>query len=145
MILIKEKLNVPFVGRHNDVFLFTANSIVKSNGELVMGAGIAKSVRDSYKGIAKKFGSEIKKYRGIPYGIVWVDNIGAFQTKIHYQDKSDLGVVELATAELLRLALANPTLTFHLNYPAINHGRLTIEEIQPIIDVLPDNVLIYKI
>jgi hypothetical protein len=45
--------------------MFTANSIVKQDGKLIMGAGCAKSVRDTYSGIDKMFGNKVVSIRNL--------------------------------------------------------------------------------
>jgi hypothetical protein len=45
-----------------DAICFTSNGIVKSNGELVMGAGIAKQFRERWPELPKFFGNWVKKY-----------------------------------------------------------------------------------
>ena len=42
-----------------DLWLFTANGVIKRNGALVMGAGIAKTVRDKWPGIDLKIGTPL--------------------------------------------------------------------------------------
>ena len=40
-----------------DLLLITTNSTLKKNGALVMGAGIALTIRDRFKDVAKLLGS----------------------------------------------------------------------------------------
>ena len=42
--------NIWEVYQETDKFLFTSNGIVKQDGSIVMGAGIAREVRDRFKG-----------------------------------------------------------------------------------------------
>ena len=44
-----------------DAICFTSNGVVKSNGELVMGAGVAKAFADKYPGASFYFGQWVSK------------------------------------------------------------------------------------
>lgn len=55
---VKEAQGNIFTGGH-DWLVFTANSVVTSTKRLVMGAGIAKQVRDRYPGIDRFFGETL--------------------------------------------------------------------------------------
>lgn len=129
------------------LFLFTSNSIIKSDGSLIMGSGIAAQVRDKHKGIAKRFGSIMvnKGFKsGDIYGMLFdtKTKIAAFQTKTHYSEKSPLELVQYSTDILTELA-SNIDGEIHMTMPACGHGGRTEEEIFPIITKLPDNVFIW--
>ena len=51
---LAKKLNI-------DVLCVTTNNIVKNNGELVMGAGIAKQFRDRFPELARHFGEILER------------------------------------------------------------------------------------
>ena len=146
MILINKALEYPTQFASNkDIYLFTANSTIKRNGCLVMGAGAALHVRETYPGSDRIFGARIKHLSIYGLVISVVAGIGAFQTKKHFAFDSTVDIIKFSVERLTECALANPGVTFHLNYPGINNGKLTVEVVQPLIDILPDNVLIYKI
>jgi len=48
-----------YFGRKNVAIVVTTNGTVKSNGECVMGRGVAKDVRDMIPGFAKLLGLQI--------------------------------------------------------------------------------------
>ena len=129
-----------------NIYMFTANSTLNKQGKLVMGAGNAKAVRDMYKNIDYQFGKEIKDQEvfGVKfvqyYNLQW---IGAFQTKIHWQNESPLHVVENSVKHLKYVAERRPSRTFHLPCPAISHGKRSLQEILPLLEGLPDNVIVY--
>lgn len=143
-----------------DYICFTANSFVKNNGALVMGAGFAKTIKDKFIDIDFKFGAivnDVKEVvnihrtsydilkRDFPrYGLVFVDNIGAFQTKYAFNNKSPIELVQFSTEKLKEFAENNPDKIIGLNYPGIGLGGLQEEQVLPLIETLPDNVLIYK-
>ena len=134
---------------HNlDYLCITTNSILDKNKHLVMGKGIALQARNHLPDLAKDFGQQIseRNLNGGVYGLLVSHNkYIAFQTKIHWKDVSPLDVVEKSCDMLDRLARKYPEKSFGLPYPAINNGKRTVAEIQPMLDKLPDNVYVYHL
>jgi hypothetical protein len=128
-----------------DVVLFTANSLIKKDGTLVMGAGFAKTIRDLFPGIALELGTALKKRKDKDaYGILMSSGkIGAFQTKGHPSIPSSMYYIHPSITALKELALNNPEKTYYLNYPGIGMGGLSIGQVYPVIEMLPDNVTIW--
>lgn len=124
------------------LFCITTNSTIKRNGELVMGAGIAREARDRFPDLAAKAGKLITPLS--TYGLIIIGKIGLFQTKKHFADNSPLDLIKYSTDKLCEFALAFPDQIIYLNYPGINHGRLTEELVSPVIQCLPDNVTVWK-
>jgi len=128
-----------------DLIGFTANSEVKSNGELVMGAGNAKIVRDTYPDSAKIFGSMIKGNE--IFYLKGSNQLGvfAFQTKIKWRDKSHKDIIEVALQKLANYANQNPDLKIALPFPGISHGGLNRNDILPLLSELPLNIDIWEL
>lgn len=147
MRLINDKLDYAGNFGNNDVLMFTANSVVKNNGALVMGAGAALAVRKLFPGIDRYFGRQIESMSEFRTVFVYFQhkNIGAFQTKRYHGDNSSLVLLRNSVSELKNMALQNSHRIFHLNYPAIGYGALPISLVQPLVEGLPDNVYLYKI
>lgn len=127
-------------------FLITTNSTVKANGELVMGAGIAKQARDNYPGLAAMFGGTLQLW--YPDGkagcVLYADNtFGMFQVKYDWKQPADLDLIQYSTDQLKEHALKAPHQRFALNFPGIACGGLPYEQVKPIVDALPDNVQIW--
>lgn len=131
------------IGEPNSTCFITTNVIIKNNGALVMGAGIAKAVRDMFPGIDKQFGERI-----LNSGMRWhygalLDleaDVNPFQVKHHYSDKADLELIRNSVLALKHHAETWPDVTFHLNFPGIGNGGLEREEVEPLLEILPDNV-----
>lgn len=132
-----------------DIICITTNSILKKNGELVMGAGFAKQALNVSNGLAKDFGDKIKlkNLNGGFYGIIPSEcgKYLTFQTKLHWMDDSPLKVVTESCLMLKRFSDKNSDKIIGLPYPAINNGGRTKSEIFPIIEILPDNVIVYEL
>ena len=128
-----------------DYIGITTNSIVKRNGELVMGAGNAKVAANKFKHLPKFFGDRIVKdgLVGKFYGIIKCGKYFAFQTKRHYKDKSDIRDVYESITILKDIAERNADKTFAIPFPAINNGGLKREDVEGYLARLPDNVFVY--
>lgn len=133
----------------NTVFVFTANSTVKSNGALVMGRGIALAVRIRLEGIDLALGRIISAQQDPDdFGFVILDyhgkRIGAFQVKTYYGDSASLQLIRRSADKLGRWSIENLATTVHMNFPGIGYGRLYESAVLPMITSLPENVHIWK-
>ncbi len=126
------------------LLIFTGNSYIKRNGALVMGRGAARQVRDQYPGIDRDIGGQIENL-GF-YGLVMSQhvrpNIGAFQVKYSAFEPATLELIERST-ECLQKYAENPAFPIYMNFPGVGNGRLTRDQVWPIIETLPDNVFVY--
>jgi hypothetical protein len=129
-----------------DYFLFTGNNVIRKDGSLVMGAGIALEVKTRIPKIDNHFGRHIKAHSDDVgfYGLILspVYKIGVFQTKNHFKDKASLSLIE-RSSEALRVQALISNKTFALAFPGIGYGGRSIEEVLPIVSKLPDNVQIW--
>jgi hypothetical protein len=131
--------------------MFTGNKTIKQNGALVMGRGAAKEVRDSYPGIDKlikcdqpvTFVKVPPKFPQLPE-FALDQYLGYFCVKDHYAESADIALIEESVQLLTKHALRLKQVTFHLNYPGIGAGRLSIADVQWILEPLPDNVWVYQ-
>lgn len=127
----------------------TTNSIVKRNGELVMGAGVALEAKTINPELPKLFGDWIlrKNIVGGFYGIIppLDGKHFAIQTKRHYKDKSNIMDVRISIETLKDVAEKRPNKTFAIAFPAINNGGLKEEDVIPHLNILPENVYVYKL
>ncbi len=134
--------------------LFTANSTLKSNQELVMGAGIAKQVAQMFPlmpAIAGRVVRDRCNDKGV-YGVIMDTGrkpmmpIGLFQTKTDWKKNSTLELVEHSLSVLSAYAHKTRTYDFHVNFPAIGKGGLRREDVVPLLmDILPRNVHIWEL
>lgn len=136
-----------------DLFLVTTNAIIKANGELVMGRGMAREARERDKQIAIYFGralADIKKdSRYFEYGLfipsLWPHRKeGMFQTKNDYRKEASIYLIATSTNMLVSWCKAYSDMQVHLNYPGIGNGGLSKEIVEPIIAALPSMVTIWS-
>lgn len=111
-----------------------------------MGAGAARDVRDYYPDTPKEFGRIIRLEpdKNVVFTVV-ADNqsLGWFQVKKHWNDQADLKLIEKSVQELTAIADEPYAYTFHMNFPGIGNGGLKIDEVMPVVESLPDNVILY--
>lgn len=132
-----------------DYAFITTNAMVKKDGSLVMGRGIAQQIRDMYPGLDKAFGKRIldcnmhqKAYHVI--GQDMLPNVFAFQVKYSWWEEADLDLIKASTEMLGHTACKHMDQTFFLNYPGVGNGKLEIKDVAPIVEQLPDNVTIWS-
>lgn len=129
------------------VRLFPGNPIRNRHGHLVMGRGAAANLRDAKPGIAKRFGDVVKEHGNYPLLFVQFDGnfFGYFQVKYHYNGKAVPALIKESTTLLADMAVRNPDKVFHLPYPGIGNGGLAEADVSAIVELLPDNVVLYKL
>ncbi len=135
-----------------DLFLITANGVIRQDGELVMGAGMALQVKNVYPDLPSVFGKAMinmydNTYGYYKYGLMIMPHdppIGAFQTKGYYRENTALDFIKDSTSVLFAYLTHQPNIRVDLNYPGIGLGGRTVEEVEPIISMLPDNVHVWR-
>jgi hypothetical protein len=121
--LVNQRLNYEKAWSLPDVYLFTGNAIRTKAGKLVMGAGAAKVVRDTYPGIDLRIpvNAPVTYAEVTPGSGQW---IGRFQVKQHWKDAAELGLIQCSAQILSGHAQRRPNVQFHLNAPGVGNGRL---------------------
>ena len=123
-----------------DIYLFTGNPIRKANGALVMGRGAAQAVRDRWPSVQY----HIKTDRPVTFHQINPDQwIGWFQVKHHWQHPAEPDLIQRSATYLASIATKRPNHRFHINAPGIGNGRLDWQQVEPLLSMLPDNVLVY--
>lgn len=123
-----------------DAVCVTTNGVVRSNGRLVMGAGVAKEFRDNFKDIDLKAGYLVSNYGNkchlIPRYIK--TQIITFPTKQDYKDDSCIIKIKSSCIELMNIINSMDLRNVALPRPGCNNGGLEWEyvkqEITPFID-----------
>lgn len=115
----------------------TTNNVVKPDGTLVMGGGIAKQAADRYPGLAKFLGSHVRKNGNSPgvYPDTGDDRvIVSFPTKYHWKEPSTLSLVRRSAYSIDVLAHEYGWAQVDSAWPGIGLGGLSKEEVRPILD-----------
>jgi hypothetical protein len=152
--------------QNSHIFAITTNGQLKSDGSLIMGAGIAGAIKDRYPAVPAIAGKHIiwacknpsvvddyfvevheQKYT---YGFLRLPNtsIALFQTKLEVHADSKIQLIDRSVHGLLKTIRqferecgAQPVV--NLNFPGIGLGGLTKEQVMPCIEVLPDCVNVW--
>lgn len=128
-----------------DYICITTNAITKSDGTLVMGAGIAKQASLKENQLKIVWGKQLREKSLVNklYGLLSYNKYIAFQTKINWKNPSTLEIISYSVNKLKLLAEKYPDKIFGLAYPGINNGGLTKDMVKPLLLKLPNNVVIY--
>jgi hypothetical protein len=123
----------------------TTNGVVKKNGELVMGAGVALQAKERYPQLPSLLGSYVKTSGNIVYYFEKL-NIASFPTKNDWKDKSDIRLIVGSCVQLSAM-LKNFDKYAVLPRPGCSNGGLDWEkEVKPYISgVLSDRVWVITI
>lgn len=130
----------------DDIILVTTNAFVKRNGELVMGRGAARELKERVPEISKVFGSWINNHCADTkkYGIMFYKSYGAFQVKYNWWESANLSLINYSTNMLIEiLNLSTIMKTVSMNFPGVGNGKLAYEDVYPIVNKLPDTVSLY--
>lgn len=147
-----EKGNIlsPKILKTFNAICFTSNGIVKANGELVMGAGVAKAFRNFFPRIANAAGKAVKR-NGNMCQIVFTESYNltnaprhtlsviAFPTKHNWRNPSDIKLIEKSAKELMRLVEQYNWKSVALTKPGCGMGGLKWESVKKVIDPIFDN------
>jgi len=70
---------------------------------------------------------------------------GIFQVKVHFRNRAELELIRRSASILCDYANQNLNTQIRMNYPGIGAGRLPMHDIEPLLEILPENVTIcYK-
>ena len=136
------------VANPNDFVVIPTNGIVKANGELVMGAGLAKQARDRVPGCASYFGTLVRNSGNHVYRMhrAGKPKLVSFPTKNHYRDPSTIQLISRSAVELNELAHTLPTGRFLLPMVGTGYGGLKWVKVKQTIDLIIDapNIIIIE-
>ena len=117
--------------------IVTTNGVVKSNGELVMGAGIAKQFATRYPSLPSCLGTEVK-IRGNLAAVMKLPDLEHFiisyPTKNHFKDKSQRQLLIRNAKEILDIVEYHGIQSVLSVRPGCGLGGLSWEEVKPILE-----------
>jgi hypothetical protein len=126
---------------HVDALCITTNTIIKPNGNLVMGAGIAKTFALKYPHIPEDWGYRVQKNKdryGENSSCVLVnamdsfskfDNLVSLPTKYHFKDPSDIQLIIKSIKQLIVIANALEWNRIYLPRPGCDLGGLSWDNV----------------
>lgn len=134
-----------------DAICVTTNGVVKANGELAMGKGIAKQFAKKWDNLAKELGDAVAKYGNhVLANRAWIVSpekletmpayhIVSFPTKEHFKDPSPLWLIERSAKELVILANNRNLKKIVLPRPGVGKGKLKWEDVKAVIEPILDD------
>jgi len=132
---------------HPSLYVVTTNAFIKKNGDLVMGAGAAQQAVNGLPTIARECAKVIT--HGETYGFRIVRRptdthrgFGIFQVKRFWMEDADTKLIEISAGSLIAYAINHSGVSIRMNYPGIGNGKLSKEEVAPLIDELANYVTI---
>jgi hypothetical protein len=126
--------------------LITTNGHVRSDGHGVMGRGCAREALERWPELGLVLGRSIRTFGNTVQLLSDQHRIWSFPVKHHWSEPANLSLIAKSVASLNALARASQN--EHENWkwvlprPGCGNGRLSWEVVEPIVSVLPDNVLV---
>jgi len=122
---------------HNkgDWIAITTNGDVKSNGEAVMGKGVALQAKRRFPELPYELGQAIKVYGNrviLLDGMMKVRKIFSFPVKHHWWEKASLELIK-ESAENLAAILATSSVLYTVR-PGCGNGGLDWKDVKPILE-----------
>lgn len=143
-------INTHDIIKHKDLYdaiCVTTNNVVKRNGQLVMGGGVAKYFAQQYPKLPYLLGQKVKTYGNQPFIIKMKgDTIVSFPTKNHYKDPSLLELIENSAKKLEKLTTKFRWTRVAIPAPGVGLGRLKWSDVQEILEPILDDrfVILFK-
>lgn len=126
-----------------DACLVTTNGIIRANGKAVMGAGIAKYCRDTFKGVDDILAKQLRQGGNHVYYLgLWPlqsINIGSFMlfsfpTKDDWRDNSKLELIAQSCKEIRELVDKYELDHIYMPCPGCSNGKLDYwNDVRPIL------------
>lgn len=121
-----------------DAYCVTTNGILKNDGRLVMGKGIALDAKRKFPDIDLRLGTLVKQFGNIPFFLNDIKII-SFPTKNHWKNSSSLDLIQ-SSAKLIKIIADNDNLkTIVLPKPGCSNGQLSWFSVKPVLDEIFDD------
>lgn len=108
-----------------DYKCFTSNATLNKEGELVMGAGSALTIKGMYPELPKVFGSMLKNRKTYGAMIDYSSKIIAFQTKVDWKEDSKTNIIKNSVYRLHEMMNSMDDCLIGLPIPGIGYGRMS--------------------
>jgi hypothetical protein len=149
--MILERGDMWDVFGRTDLFMITTNPIIRKDGGVVMGRGIALEAKKRFPSLPYDFARAINPklcggYQAVsPTGVIRHYKgqlVGFFMVKSHWNRPAELDIIEDSVTNLSEWA--HHLGRVDLNFPGVGNGKLRREDVLPIIEQLPDNVHVWE-
>ena len=128
----------------------TTNAMINTHDELVMGRGAAKQLATLIPSMPGYWGHHIRMQAAngrTAYGVLYDDyhQVGIFQVKWHWKNDADLNLIANSCRCLIEMVKARNWQAVYLNYPGIGNGRLKLEQVEQVVNMLPETVHLWRL
>jgi len=131
MALVEIKGDIMAWWRLGNVIGITTNGFVKRNGRAVMGAGIAKSMRDAIPGVDLQVGARIKDFGNSP-AYFPEHKFFTFPVKHNWWEDADLELIYKSAEFINRNYNAGDRIDFPR--PGCGNGKLEWKTVKPVLE-----------
>lgn len=128
-----------------DAVCFTSNGVVKNDGTLTMGKGVAKQFADRFIGLSRAAGIAVDKHGNVCQIVALRSGvyIVTFPTKHDWRENSDLNLIVKSAKELMKLIEDRNWNKVYMSFPGCGCGKLNKEDVRAAIkDILDDRVIV---
>ena len=122
----------------NENYFIPTNTVIKANGEGVMGAGMAKQARTMYPWLPIHLGYILRTYGEVVKKLDRETKLYTFPTKHHYKDPSDLHLIRISLYQAYVVSLMTKK-DCYIPRPGCGYGGLDWKsEVKPLCKVYGD-------
>lgn len=114
-------------------YCVTTNGIVKNNGELVMGAGIALEAKNRFPQLPQRLGKLVSIFGNKAFFLQDL-RIISFPTKHHFKDNSDIKLIENSAKEIAAFVKIHQVESIVMTRPGCGHGKLNWKDVKNVIE-----------
>lgn len=128
--------------RQGNWIVIPTNGTVKSNGDAVMGKGIALEAKRRFPDIPRMLGFQLRTMSNPPEPTDVGHNIFTFPTKYDWRQKSSPELIEKSCRLLVKLISVHPWLykpPIYLPRVGCDNGRLNWKDVKPILEKYLDD------
>ncbi len=148
--MILEKGDMWDVFGKTDLFLITTNPIERKDGGIVMGRGIAKQASIRFPSIPHDFSKALKDSGYSNVGYIghypkYEQVMGWFMVKDHWKEPAKCSIIRESVRQLNEWVQEESIVgRIDLNFPGIGNGKLSREEVLPLLQELTGDVHIWE-
>jgi hypothetical protein len=133
-----------------DVICVTTNGVTKKDGKAVMGAGIAKFFRDTFK-VDSILGEYLKLYGNRSFKLGRHEykgkniELATFPTKHSWRDNSDINLISKSSIQIKEMADKNEWKRIYIPIPGCSNGGLKWSNVKNSLENLDERFVVFSI